>query len=468
MNRAPTRLLLILTQLSGGAMERFLRKFGLAILILTALLVSCYGRTDKIFPFKVNQVTLSNGLKVISIPYDSPGVIAYLTIVRVGSRNEVEPGRTGYAHFFEHMMFRGTKKYPAQKYNEIYRELGAESNAFTSDDWTCYFAVTRSDALDKIIDLESDRFINLSYSEEAFKSEAGVILGEYHTGSSSPYLIMFEKLQEAAFTKHAYGHTTMGYLKDIEDMPYHYDYSLKFFDRYYRPENCIIVVVGDFKQHKLIKLIKKYYGNWKSGAYRVEIPTEPPQTEEKEINLSWENETLPFLLIGYHVPAFSDTNTDVAAIHLMSQLLFSSSSPLHRKLVIDEQKVEFMDAKLEDHVDPYLFTIMTCIRNPEDVDNVRNDIYQAMEKAKTEPVSKDRLENIKSHMKYSFAMRLNTPLGVAFALGQYLELTGDKESLNRFHNLFGSVTPEDIQRVAKKYFAPNNRTVVPLRYGGKR
>ena len=466
MNRAPTAENLI--ELLGGAMERFIRRFNWSILILTAILVSCNGQANEIFPFKVNQVTLSNGLKVISISYDSPGVVAYLTIVRVGSRNEVEPGRTGYAHFFEHMMFRGTKKYPAQKYNEIYRQLGAESNAFTSDDWTGYFAVATSDALDKIVDLESDRFINLSYSEEAFKSEAGTILGEYHTESSSPYMAMFEKLQETAFTKHTYEHTTMGYLKDIEDMPYHYDYSLKFFDRYYRPENCIIVIVGDFNQSKLINLIKKHYDNWESGAYKVEIPDEPPRTEEKKINISWENETLPFLLIGYHVPAFSDTNIDVAAIHLMSQLVFSSSSPLYRKLVIDEQKIEFLNAEFENHVDPFLFTIMTCIRNPEDIDGVRNDIYQALEKAKTETVSKDKLDNIKSHMEYSFAMGLNTPLGVGFALGQYLELTGDKESLNRFYNLFDSVTPEDMQRVAKKYFTPNNRTIVTLTYGGER
>jgi zinc protease len=448
-------------------MERLLRRFSLGILIVTALLVSCRKQTDKIFPFKVNEVTLSNGLKVVSIPYDSPGVIAYLTVVRVGSRNEVEPGRTGYAHFCEHLMFKGTEKYPSQKYNEIYRQLGAESNAFTSDDWTCYFAVATSDALEKIIDLESDRFINLNYSEESYKSEAGVILGEYYTESSSPYGAMYEKLHEAAFTMHTYGHTTMGYKKDIEDMPYHYDYSLKFFDRYYRPDNCIIVVVGDFAQSGLINLIKKYYGNWKSGAYQVKIPVEPPQPEEKKIDISWENETLPFLLIGYRVPAFSDNNIDVAAIQLMSQLVFSSSSSLYRKLVIDEQKVEFLSAEFENHADPFLFTIMTSIRNPEDIDGVCNDIYQAIESAKVEQVAKDRLDNIKSHMKYSFAMGLDTPLDVAFALGQYLHLTSNTESVNRFYERFDSVTPEDIQRVAKKYFTPNNRTIVTLTYGGE-
>jgi len=168
------------------------------------------------------------------------------------------------------------------------------------------------------------------------------------------------------------------------------------------------------------------------------------------------------------VPAFSDTNIDVAAIHLMSQLIFSPGSPLHRKLVIDEQKVEFLNAKLEDHVDPYLFTVMTCLRHSANIDGVHDDIHQTIEGAKTELVSTDRLDNVKSHMKYSFAMGLNTPLGAAFALGQYLELTGNTESLNRFYNLCNSVTTEDIQRVAKKYFTSNNRTVVTLTYGGER
>ncbi|CUT01121.1 M16 family metallopeptidase [Candidatus Kryptonium thompsonii] len=206
-----------------------------SIVLLMLLISNLAISQNKIFPFKINKVVLENGLTVLSVPFDSPGIIAYYTVVRAGSRNEVEPGKTGFAHFFEHMMFRGTEKYPEQVYNDILKRLGADSNAFTTADWTAYHIVASSDALETIIDIESDRFMNLKYTEEQFKTEAGAILGEYNKSASSPFLPLYEKLQDLAFTTHTYKHTTIGFLKDILDMPNQYDYSLQFFDRYYRP-----------------------------------------------------------------------------------------------------------------------------------------------------------------------------------------------------------------------------------------
>ncbi|MEO2197891.1 MAG: insulinase family protein, partial [bacterium] len=125
--------------------------------------------TEPVFPFPVSVFELANGLKVVGVDYDSPGIVAYYTVVRTGSRNEVEPGFSGYAHFFEHMMFRGTEAYPTDAYNEAIKRLGADSNAFTTDDWTTYHTVASADALETIIELESDRFLNLSYSEEDYR-----------------------------------------------------------------------------------------------------------------------------------------------------------------------------------------------------------------------------------------------------------------------------------------------------------
>ncbi len=192
-------------------------------------------KSTDIFPYPVTKTVLENGLTVLTIPYDSPGLVAYYTVVRTGSRNEVEAGHSGFAHFFEHCMFRGTVKYPADKYNDILKRLGADSNAFTTDDWTCYHIVASSDALETLADIESDRFMNLKYSEEAFKTESGAILGEYNKNYSIPFESMFETLQNTAFTTHTYKHTTMGFLSDIRDMPNQYQYSLKFLDRFYRP-----------------------------------------------------------------------------------------------------------------------------------------------------------------------------------------------------------------------------------------
>ena len=137
----------------------------LVIMLLWTLSAGVGAQTpEKIFPFPVSVFQLDNGLQVVGVDYDSPGIVAYYTVVRTGSRNEVEPGFSGYAHFFEHMMFRGTERYPTDVYNDVIKRLGADSNAFTTDDWTTYHTVASADALETIMDVESDRFLNLSYS----------------------------------------------------------------------------------------------------------------------------------------------------------------------------------------------------------------------------------------------------------------------------------------------------------------
>ena len=443
---------------------------GLALFafVLIGLVLGSSEATSKVFPYKVNEVVLDNGLKVVSVPYDSPGLIAFYTIARVGSRNEVEPGRSGFAHFFEHMMFRGTEKYPSDKYDEILQSYGIDDNAFTTDDYTCYHLVGTKDALETIIDLESDRFKNLKYSKEAFRKEAGAVLGEYNMNSANPFMMMFEKLHDLAYTTHTYKHTTIGFLKDIENMPNLYEYSIRFHDRFYRPDNCIIVVVGDFEQNNLIRLINKYYGDWERGDYKVNIPVEPPQTEEKTAHITWENPTLPILLIGYHGPVFSDRQIDMPALDVMSQLVFSASSPLYQKLVVEEATVEFVSGGCTDHRDPPLFTIITRIKDEKDIERVRDEIYAALEETKISPVSEDRLTEIKSHMKYNFAMGMDTPGRIAGTMSHYLQMTGDYETVNRVYDLYDQVTPQDIMDMAQTYFGRDNRTAVTLTYGGEK
>ena len=134
-------------------------KRGVWLLLVAVAVATVSGqRVDDVFPFSVSVFELDNGLKVVNVEVDSPGIVAYYTIIRTGSRNEVEPGFSGYAHFFEHMMFRGTEKYPTEAYNAVIKQMGADSNAFTTDDWTAYHIVASSDALETIIDIESDRF----------------------------------------------------------------------------------------------------------------------------------------------------------------------------------------------------------------------------------------------------------------------------------------------------------------------
>ena len=264
------------------------RKVPMRLIAIAAAMcqVTLFGTTaratDEIFPYKIHQKTLGNGLNVVVIPYDSPGTIAYVTVVRTGSREEVEPGHSGFAHFFEHMMFRGTEKYTTDQYNDELKRMGADSNGFTTDDYTTYYIIGPAVAFETMMDIESDRFKNLRYSEDDFRREALAVLGEYNKNVSSPFLPMYERMRELAFTRHTYKHTTLGFLADIKAMPDYYDYSLAFFDRYYRPDNCIVLVVGDADPKNVFAKAEAFYGEWKAGHRPATIETEPPQGEAEK------------------------------------------------------------------------------------------------------------------------------------------------------------------------------------------
>ena len=433
-----------------------------AVVVLLSAAAAAGQAGREVFPFPVAVFELDNGLKVVGVDYDSPGVVAYYTVVRTGSRNEVEPGFSGYAHFFEHMMFRGTEKYPTDAYNAAVKRIGADANAFTTSDWTAYYLVASSDALETIIDLESDRFLNLQYSEDDFRTEAGAILGEYNLNFSNPVSLLRERLYDLAYTTHPYKHTTIGLLEDIADMPNHYDYSLQFYDRYYRPENCIVVVVGDFDQSDLERLAAEYYGDWARGDFEPEIPREPPQTAERTARITWPNPTLPFLMVGYHAPAFSDRHIDMPALDVLSQLLFSETSPLFRQLYLEEQVVDVLQGGALDSRDAPLFTIIARITDPTRIEYVRDAVLAEIERLKVEPVDEAALAATKSHMRYGFAMGLDNPGAVARTLGHYLQLTEDPATVNRVYAQYDRVSPADVRMVANAYFADTNRTVVVL------
>ena len=421
--------------------------------------------TGEAFPFPVHEKTLPNGLRVFVVSYDSPGLVAYYSIVRTGSRNEVEAGKSGFAHFFEHMMFHGTETYPQDKYNAEIKAMGADSNAFTSDDLTVYHILAGKAALPKIVEIESDRFQHLAYKEPEFQKEARAVLGEYNKNASNPIEKMVEVLYDNAYTTHTYKHTTMGFVKDIEAMPNEMAYSRTFFDRYYRPENVVLVVVGDAEPEATFSLVEKAYGGWKAGGARPKVPAEPPQTKEKRAALAWPGPTLPMLLAGYHVPAFSTTNVDLPALDVLAELLFAERAPLFKRLVIKEQKVESLSGSADPHVDPNLFTILARVKKPEDLAYVEKTIDGEIARVAKEGVDDKTLAEVLSHVKYGFAAQLSTADKSATTAAMFVALTGDLASINAYFSLYDKVTPADVKRVAAKYFRAANRTTVTLQTG---
>jgi zinc protease len=435
----------------------------LAVVGRPAAAVEPAAKSGQAFPFPVKEKTLANGLRVFVVTYDSPGLVAYYSIVRTGSRNEVEAGKSGFAHFFEHMMFHGTDRYPKDRYNDAIKAIGADSNAYTSDDLTVYHILAGKEFLPRIAEIEADRFQHLAYQEAEFQKEARAVLGEYNKNASNPIEKMVEALYDNAYATHTYKHTTMGFVKDIENMPNEMAYSRQFFDRYYRPDNVVVLVLGDADPETTFALVEKEYGGWKDGQKRPAVPPEPPQKKEKRAELKWPGATLPMLMAGYHVPAFSTTNVDLPALDVLAELLFAERAPLYKKLVITEQKVESLQGSADAHVDPNLFTILARIKKVPDIGAVEKAINDEIARIAKEGVDEKTLGEVRSHVKYGFAAQLATADKAADAAARFIALTGDVASMNAYFALYDKVTPADVKRVAQKYFTPTNRTTVTLR-----
>ena len=263
---------------------------------------------NRIFPYDYEVRDLDNGLRVVVIPTDFPNIVSLQIPVSTGSRNEVEEGKSGFAHFFEHMMFRGTENYTADEYGEILKNAGADQNAYTTDDRTVYHITFSKEDLEAVLMLEADRFQYLQYSEADFRTEALAVLGEYNKNSANPTSKLFEVQRAAAFSEHTYQHTTMGFIEDIEEMPSQFAYSREFFRRYYRPENATVIVAGDVEAGNVFELVERYWSSWEPGAYEVAIPEEPAPSGPLYAHVNWETDTLPWMTVGFRGPGAYPTD----------------------------------------------------------------------------------------------------------------------------------------------------------------
>lgn len=434
----------------------------LLLLLLAAAVVYAADPPQKTFPFAFTQEDLPNGLRLVTIPTDSPNIVSVYIVVQTGSRNEVEAGKTGFAHLFEHMMFRGTEKYPPAKYDEMLKRAGAASNASTSNDFTVFHTTFSKEDLPQILDMEADRFEHLKYSLEAFKTESGAVLGEYNKNSANPGSKMEEVLQDTAFDRHTYKHTTMGFLKDIQDMPNQYDYSIKFFDRYYRPEYATIIVTGDVDPKQVRPMVDKTFGGWKRGSYHADIPVEPKQQGPREAHVDWPSPTLPMITIAYKSPAYTDANKETAALDVFSTLVFGQNSELYQKLVVREQKLDSLGANSPASVDPDLFTIRARLKHAEDMAAIRQEILDTVKRFQDELVPADKLEAVKKRERYGFTMRLDNSDTVASTAAEFVALKRTPDTIDKLYAQYAALTPEDVRDAARKYLIESGRTIVTL------
>jgi zinc protease len=433
----------------------------LAMLALSALPLAATAQQD-LLPFKATEKTLANGLKIIIVPTGFPNLVSVTIPVQTGSRNEIEPGKSGFAHFFEHMMFRGTKANPPDQYKAIITKAGARQNAYTSDDLTNYYTTFAKEDLDTVLRVEADRFQNLEYAESEFKTESRAVLGEYNKNSANPISKLLEVQREGAFTAHTYKHTTMGFIKDIEDMPNQYAYSKVFFDRWYRPERTTVIVAGDVDPAKTIAMVEKYWSKWKHGSYKAAVPVEPPAKGAIYRHVPWTSSTPPMVSVAFHGPAFSTKDKDQAALSMLLSLSFGRTSPLYKRLMQDEQKVDQLFDFAPSSVDPSLATIGARVKKMDDALYVRDAIMSTVASLRSKPVSDKELSDAKSAQKYGLIRTLDNTEQIAATLARFVHHQRSYGTINEYYRLVDSLTPADLLAAAKKYLTDDNMVVTTL------
>ncbi|MCB1626992.1 MAG: insulinase family protein [Xanthomonadales bacterium] len=435
---------------------------GLLGLIIAACAAPLLAAESRMFDLPYVQRELPNGLKVYIVPTDHADLVSLQVAVSTGSRNEVEPGKSGFAHFFEHMMFRGTPNYPPAAYQDVITRAGANQNAYTTDDYTNYYVDFSKADLDKILEVEADRFQNLSYSEEQFRTEALAVKGEYLKNFSNPIQKLIERVRDLAYQVHPYKHTTMGFLADIEAMPDQLAYSKTFFDRWYRPNYATLLLVGDVDTDSAMALVEKHFGPWQAKPNDFQIPTEPAPQGPTYEHIQWEGPTLPHIVLAYRTPAFSPEDPRHAALAVLGEIWFGQNSALYQQLVVNERSVDALFNYMPTNVDPGLGYLGVRMNKDGDPARVLAALQDTIVKARTVPVDRSVLDATKARIKYGAAAELTTPAAIAGALAQFVHMRRDIETINQYYAQLDAVTPEQLLAVADETLRDSHRTAVSL------
>lgn len=417
---------------------------------------------NKVFSQNYVFKELANGLRVLIVKTDYPDLVSVQIPVSVGARDENEVGKTGFAHFFEHMMFKGSEKYPQAVYADLFKNAGVDNGAYTTNDYTNYHLDFSKDHLDKVLEIQADHFKNLTYTEAQFKTEALTVKGEYLKNNASPTRKLLAAVRKEAFDTHTYKHTTMGFFEDVEAMPEQSAYGEKFFKQFYKPEYVSLVIVGDVEPEATMAMVEKHWGNWQKGDFVSNIAPEPKQQAPKYVHEKFDGLPGHWLLVSYKGADWQPKKKDRAALDLISQLYFSSNSALYQELVVDKQLASQMFNYNPATKDAGLRHVFIKVNEEKDLVTVRDAINLTYAKARTELVSAEKLDNLKSNLKYSFVNSLDSSESIASTLASYMHFDRDPETINHLYNSFDNISADDIKRIANKYFIDENRTTVTL------
>ncbi|HEY2933465.1 MAG TPA: pitrilysin family protein [Acidobacteriota bacterium] len=438
----------------------------------------------RFFPYAIQKKTLANGLDVLVVEMpEFKSMLSYNTLVLAGARNEIEKGKSGLAHLFEHILFRHRFRGEQNGYERRVNEMGVFNNAWTWFDVTFYHPLTFTSNLNSnsrragLAELEADRFTRLDFTEEIFKTEAGAVLGEYRKNASQPARKMEEVMFAAAFGSHGYGHTTMGYLEDVEDMPNEYRAAVQFYNQYYRPNNAVLTVAGDVKTQEIFDVAQRYYGAWEAKP-QPKLPLPEPAEGPKRNHVPWSADVPPQVHMAYRVPAFKTGDKETAVGQILPELLASETAPLYKKLRYDKKTASELSLTKQNYESfhPRLLIVETRLFKEKFdkqgtglLDETIADLRGGLQDLKSWSKRKDapaELKQIQSKYRYDLLAQLGSPANLAETLAWFYRFDRDPEVLDKTIAAVESLTPADIDTFAKKYFIPANEVVVTMT-GGK-
>jgi len=404
---------------------------------------------------EVREYHMDNGLKILIIEDHKAPIATFQIWYRVGSRNEVS-GKTGISHFLEHMMFKGTSRHGAMEFSRMIQKNGGTNNAYTTRDYTVYHETIASDRMNLPMDLEADRMQNLLLSPDDVKYERSVVMEERRMRyEDDPQTSLFEEVMATAFKVHPYRNPVIGWMSEISSL--NRDDLLLQYQRFYSPDNAVIVATGDIHADETFEKIRNIFGKIPKGPVKQPLSSlEPPQRGEKRVFLKKEAE-LPYILISFHVPNFP--HEDSAPLDVLNSVLSGKSGRLYQSLVKEERIALNIFASYNGfYRDPFLFLIGGTVTTGREIESLEKSIYKEIESLKSDPPTEREIQKAKNQVEASFIMEQDSITSQAELIGMF-EMLGGWRLNDQYLEGIKRVTPDDVQRVAKKYFREDNRTV---------
>lgn len=402
----------------------------------------------------VRRTVLDNGLVVLTRELHASPIVTTMIWYRVGSRNE-ELGQTGKSHFLEHMLFKGTDRFKKGQIDLLTLKNGGANNAFTSHDFTAYYFNFASDRWDVALEIEADRMMNCVFAPDEFESEKKVVIEELKTSLDSPWGLLLQELDAAAYKVHPYRNPVVGWLQDVERATASEQQA--YYRKHYYPNNATLVVAGDFDTDEVLEKVRRRFSAIPSGLPPAPITAvEPEQRGEKRLSVRWRS-NVPRIAIAYHAPQIA--HPDSYALQVLGLILAEGkASRLYQHLVEQEQSVTFVTAEYGESKDPTLFHIRAEARGNHTAEEIEASLYSQINRIVDSGVTQSELERAKHQVEAHFILSRERTLDQALLLGQMETLYG-LDYIDTYIQRVAATTADDVAAACARYLTQDNRTV---------